>query len=146
MIILESWGLDNNVQERLEQLRPIILLNNNGYSVNLDSSLFYGGTSQAEVRELYNKSGEAYFSVIQHGISDIKGIAQFKKISGYNAIALQSFSGFYSNGYHFLNSSGFNQIKEFSFFKNGFAINYNNHYISVNDQVVFDYGIKQLSK
>ena len=146
LIILESWGLDNNVQERMEQIRPIILLNNSGYSVNLDSSLFFGGTSQAEVRELYNKSGEAYFSVIQHGISDIKGIAQYKKIAGYNTIALQSFSGFYSNGYHFRKSSGFSQIKEFSFFKNGSAINYNNHYISVNDEVVFDYGIKQLSK
>jgi hypothetical protein len=146
LIILESWGLDNDVQERMEQIRPIILLNNSGYSVHLDSSLFYGGTSQAEVRELYNKSGEAYFSVIQHGFSDVKGIVQYKKIAGYNTIALQSFSGFYSNGYHFRKSSGFNQIKEFSFFKNESAINYNNHYISVNDEVVFDYGIKQLSQ
>ena len=146
LIILESWGLNNDVLERMEQIRPIVLLNNSGYSVNLDSSLFYGGTSQAEVRELYNKSGEAYFSVIQHGFSDIKGIAQYKKIAGYNTIALQSFSGFYSNGYHFRKSSGFNQIKEFSFFKNESAINYNNHYISVNDEAVFDYGFKQLSK
>ena len=146
LIILESWGLNYDVLERMEQIRPIVLLNNSGYSVNLDSSLFYGGTSQAEVRELYNKSGEAYFSVIQYGFSDIKGIAQYKKIAGYNTIALQSFSGFYSNGYHFRKSSGFNQIKEFSFFKNESAINYNNHYISVNDEAVFDYGFKQLSK
>lgn len=146
LIILESWGLNNDVLERMEQIRPIVLLNNSGYSVNLDSSLFYGGTSQAEVRELYNKSGEAYFSVIQHGFSDIKGIAQYKKIAGYNTIALQSFSGFYSNGYHFRKSTGFDQIKEFSFFKNISAINYNNHYISVNDEAVFDYGFKQLSQ
>ena len=146
LIILESWGLNNDVLERMEQIRPILLLNNSGYSVNLDSSLFYGGTSQAEVRELYNKSGEAYFSVIQHGFSDVNGIVQYKKIAGYNTVALQSFSGFYSNGYHFRKSSGFNQIKEFSFFKNESAINYNNHYISVNDEVVFDYGIKQLSQ
>ena len=39
-----------------------------------------------------------------------------------------------------------NQIKEFSFFKNESAINYNNHYISVNDEAVFDYGFKQLRK
>ena len=146
LIILESWGLNNDVLERMEQIRPIVLLNNSGYSVNLDSSLFYGGTSQAEVRELYNKSGEAYFSVIQHGFSDVKGIVQYKKIAGYNTIALQSFSGFYSNGYHFRKSTGFDQIKEFSFFKNESAINYNNHYISVNDEAVFDYGVKQLSK
>lgn len=146
LIVLESWGLFNDVQERIEQIRPIVLLNNSGYSVNLDSSLFYGGTSQAEVRELYNKSGEAYFSVIQHGFSDVKGIVQYKKNAGYNTVALQSFSGFYSNGYHFRKSTGFDQIKEFSFFKNESAINYNNHYISVNDEVVFDYGIKQLSQ
>ena len=69
LIILESWGLVNNVQERMEQIRPIILLNNSGYSVNLDSSLFFGGTSQAEVRELYNKSGEAYFSVLCYSLN-----------------------------------------------------------------------------
>ena len=45
LIILESWGLNNDVLERMEQIRPIVLLNNSGYSVNLDSSLFYGGTS-----------------------------------------------------------------------------------------------------
>ncbi len=60
LIILESWGLDNDVEKRMEQIQPIILLNNSGYRVNLDFSIFFGGTSQAEVRELYNKSGEAY--------------------------------------------------------------------------------------
>lgn len=145
LIILESWGLDNDVEKRMDQIQPIILLNNSGYRVNLDSSLFFGGTSQAEVRELYNNSGEAYYSVIQHGFSDIMGLAQNKRIAGYNTIALQSFSGFYSNGYHFRKSAGFNQIKDFSFFKNQSAINYNNHYISVNDEAVFDYGFKQLS-
>ncbi len=146
LIILESWGLNNDIEKRMEQVRSIMLLSNSGYRVNLDSSLFFGGTSQAEVRELYNKSGEAYYSIIQHGFSDIKGLAQEKKIAGYNTIALQSFSGFYSNGYHFRESSGFNQIKDFDFFKNESQRNYNNHYISVNDEAVFDYGFKQLSK
>lgn len=94
IIILESWGLDNEVEKRMEQIQPIILLNNSGYRVNLDSSLFFGGTSQAEVRELYNKSGEAYYSVIRHGFSDIKGLTQLKRSSGYNTIALQSFRRF----------------------------------------------------
>lgn len=145
-IILESWGLNNDLEKRIEQIRPIMLLNNSGYRVNLDSSLFFGGTSQAEVRELYNKSGEAYYSIIQHGFSDTKGLVQKKKLAGYNTIALQSFSGFYSNGFHFRQSSSFNEIKDFNFFKNEFAINYNNHYISVNDEAVFDYGFKQISK
>ena len=115
LIILESWGLDNDVEKRMEQIQPIIPLNNSGYRVNLDSSLFFRGTSQAEVRELYNKSGEAYYSVIQHGFSDIKGFTQLKRSSGYNTIALQSFSGYYSNGSHFRKSAGFSQIRDFSF-------------------------------
>jgi hypothetical protein len=116
------------------------------FKVNLDSSLFYGGTPQAEARELFNKSGEAYYSVIQHGFSDTKGLASLKQIAGYNTIALQSFSGYYRNGYHFRQSAGFNQIMDFSFFKKESAINYNNHYISVNDEAVFEYGLKQLGR
>lgn len=69
-----------------------------------------------------------------------------KQIAGYNTIALQSFSGYHSNGYHFRQSAGFNQIKDFSFFKKESAINYNNHYISVNDEAVFEYGLKQLAR
>ncbi len=146
LIILESWGIHNILKKRMELIKPIIMLSNNGYNVHLDSSLFFGGTSQAEARELFNKSGEAYYSIIQHGFSDIKGIAQQKKEAGYNAIALQSFSGFYSSGYHFRKVAGFNSIKDFSFFRQLAPTNYNNHYISVNDEAVFDYGFKQLSK
>lgn len=145
LIILESWGLHNNLQKRMEQIKPILMLSNNGYTVNLDSSLFFGGTSQAEARELFNKSGEAYYSIIQHGFSDINGIAQQKKEAGYNTIALQSFSGFYSSGYHFRKAAGFNSIKDFSFFRQLAPTNYSNHYISVNDEAVFDYGFKKLS-
>jgi hypothetical protein len=69
-----------------------------------------------------------------------------KQIAGYNTISLQSFSGYYSNGYHFRQIAGFKQIKDFSFFKKESAINYNNHYISVNDEAVFEYGLKQLAR
>jgi hypothetical protein len=146
LIILESWGLHNNLQKRMEQVKPILMLSNSGYTVQLDSSLFFGGTSQAEARELFNKSGEVYYSIIQHGFSDINGITQQKKEEGYNTTALLSFSGFYSSGYHFRKAAGFNNIKDFSFFRQLATTNYSNHYISVNDEAVFDYGFKQLSK
>ena len=146
LIILESWGLHNNLQKRMEQIKPILMLSNIGYTVHLDSSLFFGGTSQAEARELFNKSGEVYYSIIQHGFSDINGITQQKKEEGYNTTALLSFSGFYSSGYHFRKAAGFNNIKDFSFFRQLATTNYSNHYISVNDEAVFDYGFKQLSK
>jgi hypothetical protein len=146
LIIVESWGLEADLQKRATQLKPLINLNNIGFKVSFDSSLYFGGTSQAEVRELYNKSGEAYYSIIQNGKSDINGLVQQKQINGYKTIALQSFSGYYSNGYHFREIAGFNQIKDYSFFKTIASPTYNNHYIAVRDEVVFEYGLKQLTQ
>ncbi len=59
---------------------------------------------------------------------------------------MQSFSGFYRSGYHFIKAAGFNSIKDFSLFRQLAPTNYNNHYISVNDEAVLDYGFMQLSK
>lgn len=146
LIILESWGLDADLKKRTEQLKPLMILNKSGYKVSLDSSFYFGGTSQAEVRELYNKSGEAYYSIIQNGKSDINGLVKQKHIKGYTTIALQSFSGYYSNGYHFRKIAGFDQIKDYNFFKTIASPTYNNHYIAVKDEVVFDYGLKQLTQ
>ena len=69
-----------------------------------------------------------------------------KHIKGYTTIALQSFSGYYSNGYHFRKIAGFDQIKDYNFFKTIASPTYNNHYIAVKDEVVFDYGLKQLTQ
>lgn len=146
LILLESWGLEADLLKRAEQLKPLMILNNMGYQVSFDSSLYFGGTSQAEVRELYNKSGEAYYSIIQNGQSNINGLVQQKHIKGYTTIALQSFSGYYSNGYHFRERAGFDQIMDYSFFKTIASPTYSNHYIAVKDEVVFDYGLKQLTK
>jgi hypothetical protein len=115
LIVIESWGLDKDLSNRIKQLQKLIELESFGYKFQLDSSLFFGGTTSAEVRELYNKSGEAYYSIVQNGYSDAISIPQLKNNNGYNTISLQSFSGFYSNGYHFRKVAGFNQIKDFSF-------------------------------
>ncbi len=144
LIILESWGLNRDVSNRNKQLKSLFDLDSFGYKIQFDSSLFFGGTTSAEVRELYNKSGEAYYSIIQNGSSDAISLPQNKNSNGYNTISLQSFSGYYSNGYHFRKIAGFNQIKDFSYFKDSGPINFNNHYISVNDETVFDYGFKLL--
>ena len=145
LIILESWGLNRDFMKRNEQLKSIFDLDSFGYKIQFDSSLFFGGTTSAEVRELYNKSGEAYYSIIQNGSSDAISLPQRKKNKGYNTISLQSFSGYYSNGYHFRKIAGFNQIKDFTFFKDYTPLNFNNHYISVNDETVLDYGLKLIS-
>ncbi len=55
------------------------------------------------------------------------------------------FSRFFCSGYYFRKVAGFNQIKDFSFFKDQSLLNFNNHYISVNDEAVFDYGFKLIS-
>ena len=145
LIIVESWGLDRDLINRNKQLKSLFDLDSFGYKIQFDSSLFFGGTTSAEVRELYNKSGEAYYSIIQNSSSDALSLPQNKNSNGYNTISLQSFSGYYSNGHHFRKIAGFNQIKDFSFFKGSAPLNYNNHYISVNDETVFDYGFKLLS-
>jgi len=144
LIVLESWGYINDATIRNSQLQDLLQLKNKGYQVILDSSTFQGGTSQAEARELLNKTGEAYYSIIQNLPSNVNSVIDQKNKEGYYSTALQSFSGFHSSGYLFRKSLGFSSIKELSFFKDSshHPLNYNNHYEAVNDEVVFDYGIQ----
>lgn len=146
LIILESWGLLKDTIKRNKQIASIEYLNEKGYSVKFDSSVFMGGTSQAEARELLNKEGQAYYSVVQNGYCDIQNLVQQKLKQGYNTIALQSFSGSYSNGVRFRKTLGFKEVKEYSFFSKFAAPNYNNHYVSVNDEAVFDYAFNVLKE
>ena len=143
LIVLESWGYINDANLRKAQLQDLLQLKNKGYEVTLDSSTFQGGTSQAEARELLNKTGDAYYSIIQNLPNNVNSIVQYKNKKGYQTIALQSFSGFHSSGYLFRKSLGFSTIKELNFFKDSLhhPLNYNNHYEAVNDEIVFDYGI-----
>jgi len=144
LIVLESWGYINDPTIRNSQLQDLLQLKNKGYQVILDSSTFQGGTSQAEARELLNKTGEAYYSIIQNLPNKVNSVIDEKIKEGYYSSALQSFSGFHSSGYLFRKSLGFSSIKELSFFKDSLhqPLNYNNHYEAVNDEVVFDYGIQ----
>jgi len=144
LIVLESWGYINDATIRNSQLQDLLQLKNKGYQVIMDSSTFQGGTSQAEARELLNKTGEAYYSIIQNLPSNVNSVIDQKNKEGYYSTALQSFSGFHSSGYLFRKSLGFSSIKELSFFKDSshHPLNYNNHYEAVNDEVVFDYGIQ----
>jgi hypothetical protein len=144
LIVLESWGYINDATIRNSQLQDLLQLKNKGYQVIMDSSTFQGGTSQAEARELLNKTGEAYYSIIQNLPNKVNSIIDLKNKEGYYSTALQSFSGFHSSGYLFRKSLGFSSIKELSFFKDSLhqPLNYYNHYEAVNDEVVFDYGIQ----
>jgi hypothetical protein len=141
LIILESWGLLKDSSLRIQQIQFILDLEHKGYDIKFDSSYFKGGTSQAEARELLNKEGEAYYSIIQNGQLDIEGLTEHKNKAGYQTTALQSFSGFHSSGQRFRKILGFNTIKDYSDFKspNLSNENYNNHYQAVNDETVFDY-------
>lgn len=143
LIVLESWGYINDASIRMAQLEDLLQLKNKGYEVILDSSTFQGGTSQAEARELLNKTGEAYYSIIQNLPNHVNSIVEYKNKLGYQTSALQSFSGFHSSGYLFRKSLGFSTIKELNFFNDTLyqPLNYNNHYEAVNDEAVFYYGI-----
>ena len=145
LIVLESWGYIKDKAIRLEQMDALLKLNVNGYKVVTDSSTFQGGTSQAEARELLNKSGEAYYSIIQNHPKNTNSIIENKNKMGYYTNAFQSFSGFHSSGYWFRKSIGFKTVIDLKYFKDSLhaPVNYNNHYEAVNDEVVFEYGIKK---
>ena len=148
LIVLESWGHLKNKSIRMEQMEALIQLKLNGYKVETDSSTFQGGTSQAEARELLNKSGEAYYSIIQNHPKNTNSIIEHKNKLGYYTNAFQSFSGFHSSGYWFRKCLGFQNIKDLKFFKDSLKskINFNNHYEAINDEIVFDYAISNAFK
>jgi hypothetical protein len=148
LIILESWGLLINQQLRVEQIAPFFILDSNRYQIKFDSSYFDGATVQAESRELLNKEGEAYFSVINQNKCDIKGLIQKKNEDQYTTMAVQSFPGSYSLGTKFNTLIGFQKFKEYTYFHDtlGMKNNHNNHYTSVNDEQVFSYVFENLSK
>ena len=148
LIILESWGLLKDSNLRNQQIQSILDLQNKGYDIKFDSSYFRGGTSQAEARELLNKKGEAYYSIIQNGQLDIEGLPQYKNKKSYYTSALQSFSGMHSSGHWFRTVVGFNTIKEYSNYKTTPTNNENhdNHYLAVNDEIVFDDGFQSASE
>jgi hypothetical protein len=145
LIVLESWGYIKNKAIRLEQMDALTKLKLNGYKVVTDSSTFQGGTSQAEARELLNKSGEAYYSIIQNHPKNTNSIIEHKNKMGYYTNAFQAFSGFHSSGFWFRKSLGFETMKDLKYFKDSLhaPVNYNNHYEAVNDEIVFEYGIKK---
>lgn len=148
LIILESWGLLKDMDFRALQLAPIYQLDSSLYKIKFDSSYFDGATVQAESRELLNKQGEAYFSVINNENCDIKGLVQRKSENGYKTIAMQSFPGSYSLGNKFNALIGFKDFKEYKFFHDTLKLhnNYDNHYTSVNDEDVFFYLFNNLNK
>jgi hypothetical protein len=147
LIILESWGLLKNQQLREEKIAPFYALDSIKYKIKFDSSYFDGATVQAESRELLNKEGEAYFSVINQNKCDIKGLIQKKNEDQYKTMAVQSFPGSYSLGTKFNTLIGFQRFKEYTYFHDtlGMKNNHNNHYTSVNDEQVFSYVFKNLS-
>jgi hypothetical protein len=148
LIILESWGLLENQNLKGEQIAPFFALDTNKFNVKFDSSYFDGATVQAESRELLNKEGEAYFSVINQNKCDIKGLIQKKNESNYSTMAVQSFPGSYSLGYKFNKVIGFQKFKEYTYFHDtlGMRNNHNNHYTSVNDEQVFSYLFNNMPK
>lgn len=146
LILLESWGLIKDSTLKANEINSFRAVLGDKYQLIIDSSLFLGGTSQAQARELLNKTGQAYYSVIQNHKCDINSIVQEKNNKGYFTTAQQSFSGFHSSSSIFNEAIGFKEIKEYQYFKNiKFNKNHDNFYTSVNDEEVIEYGIKNAS-
>ncbi len=147
LIVLESWGgyLDDTLMQN--QLAPFLQIDSHRYDVKMEKSYFDGATVQAESRELLNKEGEAYFSVINHNSCDIKSLIQKKKEAGYTTMAVQPFMGAYSVGARFKKLIGFSNFKDYSFFHDtlGYAPVFNNQYTAVKDEAVFEWIFKNTS-
>ena len=144
LIVMESWGLYLNDTLMKNQLAPFLQIDSNKYSVKMEKSYFDGATVQAESRELLNKEGEAYFSVINHDTCDIKSLIQKKKEGGFSTLAVQPFMGAYSVGTKFKKLIGFSNFKDYKFFHDtlGYAPVFNNQYTAVKDEAVFEWIFK----
>jgi len=148
LIILESWGMYFNEDLTKNQIAPFFKLDSNKYKVKFDSSFFDGATLQAESRELLNKEGEAYFSVINHDKCEIKGLVQKKNEENYKTLAVQPFDGTYSVGTKFKKLIGFQDFKDYKYFHDSLKYNsiFNNQYQSVLDEQVFGYLFENTKK
>lgn len=148
LIILESWGMYKNEDLTKSQIAPFFNLDSNKYRVKFERSFFDGATLQAEARELLNKEGEAYFSVINHDKCEIKGLVQKKNEENYKTLAVQPFDGTYSVGSKFKKLIGFQDFKDYKYFHDTLKYNtiFNNQYQSVLDEQVFSYLFENTKK
>lgn len=148
VIVLESWGLYLNDTLLKDQLAPFYKIDSNNYKIKFEKSYFDGATVQAESRELLNKEGEAYFSVIKHNKCDIKTLVQQKIEHNYTTLAVQGFDGTYSVGAKFKRLIGFQTFKDYTFFHDSLKLPtlFNNQYRSVSDESVFAYIFDNLKK
>ena len=148
LIILESWGMYKNEDLTKSQIAPFFNLDSNKYRVKFERSFFDGATVQAEARELLNKEGEAYFSVINHDKCEIKGLVQKKNEENYKTLAVQPFDGTFSVGSKFKKLIGFQDFKDYKYFHDTLKYNtiFNNQYQSVLDEQVFSYLFENTKK
>ena len=148
VIVLESWGFLLNNELMKDQIAPFYKIDNSKYKITFDKSYFNGATLQAESRELLNKEGEAYFSVINHNKCDIKNLIKKKAEQQYKTMAVQPFDGTYSVGAKFKKLIGFETFRDYKFFHDSLGLKtiFNNQYQSVLDEEVFAYIFENLRK
>jgi hypothetical protein len=148
VIVLESWGLLLNNELLKDQIAPFYKIDSSKYKITFKKSYFNGATLQAESRELLNKVGEAYFSVINHNKCDIKNLIKKKAAQDYTTMAVQPFDGTYSVGAKFKKLIGFEIFRDYKFFHDtlGLKTIFNNQYQSVLDEEVFAYIFENLKK
>jgi hypothetical protein len=148
VIVLESWGLLLNNELLKDQIAPFYKIDSSKYKITFEKSYFNGATLQAESRELLNKVGEAYFSVINHNKCDIKNLIKKKADQDYTTMAVQPFDGTYSVGAKFKKLIGFEIFRDYKFFHDtlGLKTIFNNQYQSVLDEEVFAYIFENLKK
>ena len=93
------------------------------------------------------RSGEGYYSVVQHEEPVHQGLVHEKLRQGYQVFSRQGFSGFHSNGFKFRTLIGFPDVKEYGFYHDSLKYPdvYFNHYKSVDDRKVIKQVIESIN-
>ncbi len=94
LIVLESWGLISDYNERMKFERKLIdMASLNGWHIELGKTNFKGGTTAAEMRELFSLEGKYQYFVNPDSAGVYQSIISIKKRQGYYIIGAHSFSG-----------------------------------------------------
>ena len=151
IIIVESFGFINDPLIRKEFENKISqIFESNNWQCRWGKARFSGGTTRAELRELFNSEGDYRYLLDPKHAGNRNSLIKIKKNQGYNTSAIHSFKGNMFERQLWWKNVGIENIyfsedvqKELNFKK---KLNYDTPFISANDEDAFDYIQNKVSK
>jgi hypothetical protein len=144
LLIVESFGWINDSLKREEFQKDISeIFENKKWKISWGKTLFTGGTTRAELRELLNCAGDYRYFIKPEQAKNFKSIFQIKKKQGYYTNAIHSYKGNMFERAIWWKNIGADQVFFFeevliaSDYKS--KLNYESPFISVYDEDAFDF-------